>query len=245
MSSLGALLSYSGRLLIDVLRERVAIFLVLGTGMTYVILIPFAAQLGPGWSDGADGEARVRTIVTEVFNLLAPLGAVLFANQLVSRERAENVDRLIFARPVGPAAYYATKWAMAGAALLLVSAIGVTGASVWLGRDVIVPVLTMVTAAYVTFGGVLFLASTLLVTDWKGLVAVIVPTLAVQRLWNGTDGARGTIAGLMPAWDVAACAGRALTGGAEFGTPCIAALVLGATAFVVALLVIRRREVGV
>lgn len=237
-----AILRYLPWLAYDVLRQRLGTFLVLATAMSYVILIPFAAELGPGWAEGDAGAARVRLLVTKAFELVAPLGAVLYGNQLVSDERLSGAVRFLFARRLSPPAYYLARWVAAGLALLAsVLAIALLLALV---LPAVRPgtVLLMTAVAYLLFGGVLFLSSTLLAADWIGLVLVVGPTLALNAAFERSVTWTRVIADLMPAWDVASCVVRAADGAAPFAGSCVAALGWGIGCLAAGLLVVRRRR---
>lgn len=228
----------------DVLRRRVGTFLVLATAMSYVILLPFAAQFGPGWAEGAEGAARVRLLLTKAFELVAPLGAVLFGNELVSDERSSGAVRFLFARRLSPVAYYLARWCAAGLALL--GTVGVVTLLLSLALPEVRPltVLLMTASAWVLYGGALFLSSTLLRSDWIGLVLLVGPTLALKGHFAKSASATPVIADLMPAWDVATCTARALDDGARFSGSCVAALGWGAGCLAAGLLVIRRRALA-
>ena len=109
------------------------------------------------------------------------LGALIAMNGIVSNDRKLGFYRFIFAKPVTPAAYYGTEFAVNAICFLALSILLALLYGAIIEPILSVPVLVVVIAGYLCYAGLGFALSALSRWDWLSLVAV---AGAADILWK-------------------------------------------------------------
>ena len=129
-----------------------------------------------------------------VSQLLAPfvvIGALIAINGIISNDRRQGYYRFLFAKPLSMSRYYVQAFLLHGAGLVVISAlfllaVWVVGGSATPARTVLYPA-----SFYVLLGGLGFLFSALLRTDWVLIVGTLVLTEVLRWRWADDAGPVG------------------------------------------------------
>jgi hypothetical protein len=175
------------------------------------------------------------------------IGVLFATNGIVSNDRKLGYYRFLFAKPVGPPAYYATTFLVNGLGFLTVcvALLGLWSATV---RPMFpLAVLLVVVIMYVAYGGVGFLLSAAWRFDWLSLVTVLFLANVGWSVWGTAEGLRHWVLYLLPpvhrANDVYSLVAR----DASQPVPWRSIIWLagyGMMCFIAGLIVIRRRPLG-
>lgn len=170
---MGAAFRYAGWMARDVARAQL-----LRAWVVAGLLIGLALLIN---GDGM-GEERARRMASSLVTNLDWLVITLAVAGIVATDRTQGYQRLYFARPVRPAAFYLLKWLIAGAGVLLLPLI-VTGA-VYARTGVLAldaGVVAELALMYLMLGGLVFLLSTITRLDAIVAVAVLVTQVSLAE----------------------------------------------------------------
>jgi hypothetical protein len=142
------------------------LLLVMGASNVYSI----RAAMGADWATGDEGHARALTVYDAVLQILAYAGPLFGANGIVSTDRQRGYFRLLFARPVGVARYYAQLFIINGVGLLVVAALTALVFSTFVAPVSVGGTVAYAAIAWMVIGGAGFLVST--ITHADGIVVV-------------------------------------------------------------------------
>ena len=241
----GMPLRYAGWQLRDTLLTRGVQALLIGLLLGLQVALPVRLGFGPGWADDPRAAEMLAVVVRSLESLLPSVLTLVAVHGLVSGDRRSGHFRLLFAKPVGVAGYYAQAWLAHLAVLLAVGLllVGVFGAVV---RPVSPgPLLAGLALTFALMGSLGFLLSACTRFDWLLLAALWVGSGLVHSAWAEADGWRAAVRWLLPPTyrlePVTAALGA---GSAPDAAALLHVLGYGALCFALALLVVRRRPLG-
>jgi ABC-type transport system involved in multi-copper enzyme maturation permease subunit len=200
-----------------------------------------AAQLGNLSQDTA-----TRTL-SLLMTPIVFIGVLFATNGIVANDRKLGYYRFLFAKPVGPPAYYATTFLVNGIGFLLVCVALLALWSATVRPMFPVVVFLVILIMYLAYGGVGFLLSAAWRFDWLSLVTVLFLANVGWSVWGTAAGPRRWFLYLLPpvhrANDVYSLVVRDASQPVPWGS--IAWLTgYGVVCFVLGLIVIRRRPLG-
>ena len=238
-------LAYAGWHLRDTLLSRGVQAALIALLLGLQILLPLRLALGAGWADDARGVEALALAVRSLEGLLPPILTLVAVNGIVAGDRRTGHYRLLFAKPVSVAGYYAQAWIALLATLLVVTLL-LAGVFALAVRPVSpLPLLLMVLLTFGLLGSLGFLLSTLTRFDWLGLAALWIGAGMAHGAWAGAGGWRGVARLLLPPVHLLEPVHARLRAGAAPEADALLWIVgYGALCFALALLVVRRRPLG-
>ncbi|GAC1477907.1 MAG: hypothetical protein NVS1B4_21200 [Gemmatimonadaceae bacterium] len=161
-----------------------------------ISLISGLRAIGPsGWYRSADGDALqlVRQAVAAIVPRFSDIVTLVAINAIISSDRKLGYYRLLFAKPVSIRRYYAQAFVLHGtgavaAALAFSLLVALTTRPMLVAGTVVA-----VAVQFILFGGIGFLLSSLLNTDWLWLSATYAVTLLLKTFYEVGDGPRALI----------------------------------------------------
>ena len=243
------MMRYAAWQLRDYLIDRGGATVLIGALLIFQTILAANEGLGAGWSEGLHGEDRVRLVLAAVFPNFALIGTVTAINGIIANDRKMGYYRFLFAQPVAPTLFYAQLFLVHGVGLMVAAAITLALFALAAPPPLIAGVLVQVALIYVAAGGIGFLLSAITHFDWLvlGAVWVLTVTLRDNLPWLAASPFRAAapLVNLLPPTDRLARAGEVLFAG---GTPpagdVLWPLAYGAAAFLIGLIVLRRRPLA-
>lgn len=201
---------------------------------------PRATPLG-GW-----GEDVARGALTGLLQAFAPTATLLAVNGIVSTDRTRQYFRLLFAKPVSVARYYAQAWLVSAVGLLACAAL-VLAAYAALVYPVWAPgALLFVALYFLLFGGIGLLLSAVTRYDWMALGLVWALAQLLRSLFPADESWYGRVLDVsLPPLHVLSAMGGALVRGEAvppFSYVWVAAY--GSAALLLGLIIVRRRPLA-
>lgn len=223
-----------------------------GPSTTIVVMLFGFLALSPA----AAMQRGIENIPPQVLNqllvsLTAPLAVigVLFAtNGIIANDRKLGYYRFLFSKPVSPAAYYATTFLVNGVGFLVVC-LALT--AVWsVSVRPLSPVGVLLAGAimYLAYGGLGFLFSAAWRFDWISLVIVLLGANFAWARWGDAEGLHHWLLYLLPPVQRASDVYVMVLRDAARPVPWLSIVWLlgyGAMCFVLGLVVVRRRPLGI
>jgi ABC-type transport system involved in multi-copper enzyme maturation permease subunit len=228
----------------DYLREKgVATLITLGL-VGYLTQIPIMRARSSGFSGPMMAQAEDQAFVSAL-KFLGFVGVLFATNGMISDDRRHGYYRLLFAKPVSLARYYAEKWAVYGAGFLVVCGLllALYGTTV----EAFFPVSFLPTFAliYVALGGIGFLLSAAWRFDWLSLAAVLGLSDVLWLLFNEDAGIPGTLVRLLPPVHLLDGVYQSVRTGGEVPVSDLVWLAgYGLACFAAGLIVVRRRPLA-
>ena len=229
----------------DFVSERGAPLLIVATLMlgASIITLRRIREAMPGSSQVG---ITVLGMILEAFEPFSLVAVLIGINGIVSNDRVRGYYRLLFAKPVSIPRYYAQAYAVNGVGVLVLVAT-VLAAVYTLGYPIFpVRVLAWVGLAYISVGGLGFLFSTLMRFDWIVMGATFGLAHVLRALFPPYRSRAGEVLDVIfPPFHQLNEVGRQLARG-EPADPSILVWLLGwgVTAFILGLLVVRRRPLA-
>jgi len=196
------LAAYAGTQLRDFLAGRALLLVV----VTSVAAWGYASVTGLDRSafdasGGVQARDQLRRLFESLLLVFAFAGGPLAAQGLLARDRRRGYDRLLFARPMSPARYYAQAFVAAGLGLLLVGGIAVELFAVAVHPVSVVGAVAYMALAWLTIGGLGFALSAITRYHAFILVLLVGGDLLLNRYVTGspdTDRLREAAQYLLP-----------------------------------------------
>ena len=181
----------------DYLREKGIATVITVTLIGYLNQVPLTRAREFGVSATFADQLADQAFVASM-RYLAFLGVLFATNGVVADDRRYGYFRLLFAKPVDVVEYYAQKFVIYGAGLLLIAAalLGVYAAVV----EPFFPAMFLPTIAlvYIALGGIGFLLSAAFRFDWLSLAAVIGASEVLWLLYRHGEGWQTSLLRLLP-----------------------------------------------
>lgn len=143
--------------------ERGIATLLIGGFLVWTAYIGFPRQGLPG----IDLDMLRDRAIDGTLGPLAFFGTLIAANGIVSNDRKQGYYRFLFAKPVSIVRYYAQAFAVHGIGFLAASFVIFAALSAAIGRPLQPEPLAYCALIFLSFGGIVFLASTLVRFDWS------------------------------------------------------------------------------
>ena len=143
--------------------ERGFATLLIGGFLVWTAYISFPRQALPG----IDLDTLRDRAIDSTLGPLAFFGTLIAVNGIVSNDRKQGYYRFLFAKPVSIVRYYAQAFAVHGLGFLAASVVIVAALSAAIGRSLQLAPVAYCALIFVSFGGIVFLASTLVRFDWS------------------------------------------------------------------------------
>lgn len=195
---------------------------------------------------GAAG-ANVRMLATELLGPFLLIASIVAINGIISSDRRQGHFRFLFAKPVSMVRYYLQAFAVHGAGVVAATALFLL--AFWWISGTAMPARTVLYSvpAFMLLGGLGFLFSAALRSDWILLAGTVVMTQILRGLYEDESGVVAALVNwLLPPLHVFGDMRRTLGVG---GTPETSAIVwpiaYGAVAIVAGVVVLRRRSMAV
>jgi ABC-type transport system involved in multi-copper enzyme maturation permease subunit len=195
---------------------------------------------------GGVGDAFfARRAVNGMASPLVPLFVLLAINRIVSADRTAGYARLLFAKPISVSLYYAQRFVVHLAGLLICVLLLCV---LLLLKGVLVSVASVLTytiVVYVAMGGIGFLLSVLTRFDWTLLLAVWYGSEMVHTVY-GRSGSMGAslIQALPPTWHMDTIRTAILDGNMPPNDILLWLVGYGAACFVAGVLLLERRSLS-
>jgi ABC-type transport system involved in multi-copper enzyme maturation permease subunit len=228
----------------DYLRDKgIATLITLGL-VGYLTQIPIMRARAAGFGGDLMEQIADQAFISGL-KFLGFVGVLFATNGIVADDRRHGYYRLLFAKPVSVAAYYAQKWAVYGVGFLIVAALllGLYGATV----EPFFPATFLPTIAliYVALGGIGFLLSAVWRFDWLSLAAVLGLSDVLWLLFKDDPGLPSSLVKLLPPVHLLDGVYTAVREGGGVGVNDVVWLGgYGIACFVAGLAVVRRRSLG-
>jgi len=238
-------LAYAGWQLRDALLTRGVQAAVIGLLVGLQLVLPLRVMLGAGWAATPIGAQSIDGVVLSLETLLPPLLTLVAINGVVAGDRRSGHYRLLFAKPVSVAGYYAQAW-LALLAAVLVAGLALAGLfAVAVRPTEPTTLLAMLLLSFVLLGGLGFLLSTVTRFDWLALGAIWIASGQAHAAWGDATGLAGAARRLLPPVHLLEAAHASLRAGATPDAATLAWIVgYGAACLALALVVVRRRPLG-
>jgi ABC-type transport system involved in multi-copper enzyme maturation permease subunit len=165
---------------------------------TYVLLVAVGAFFSEGLLQIASlqagkevwslSPAQLRGLASQLMVALSLFGPLIATIEMVSRDRRFGYYRFLFSRPISPARYYASVFAINGIGFLVVAAILWTTFAIFLGPLPIGGYLLAMALSYAFIGAIVFLISTITRHDLLiGFLLYLVASITWDVLDNPTS----------------------------------------------------------
>lgn len=215
----------------------------LGPGLVYLIIGALFAYLS-GQGDAPRTAEIANNVLVTVVGQFSWMVVLIATAGMVASDVGKGYYRSMFAEPVSPAGYYLQRWLVGGLAVALFIPLVGAGIFVTLGHFPFSgPLLTRLVLLYLMLGGLVFLLSTLLRSDWLIALLVFVLQSALQAALRGGANlgviTRGLAEGLPP-FHLASATARSYPAPAELAH----AGAYGLALVVIAVLVLGHRPMG-
>lgn len=237
--------SYLGWQARDFVTERGAPLLIVATLIWGSVIITLR-RIGDAMPGSSQVGVTVLGLILEAFQTFSVVAVLIGINGIVSNDRVRGYYRFLFAKPVSIPRYYAQAFAVNGIGLLVTVAIVLT-AVYTLGYPIFpMRVLAWVGLAYISLGGLGFLFSTLMRFDWILMGATFGLSHVLRALFPAYRSRAGEVLDvILPPFHHLHEVGEQLARG-EPADPSILAWLLGwgGTAFILGLLILRRRPLA-
>ncbi len=217
----------------------------LPTAIVYVLLL-FPVIVVMRRVDMPDAADLAAQQFGDALPFLGFLGALLAVNKTISADRHSQYFRFLFAKPVSVARFYAQLFVVHGIGMTILVALTIAALRWFVGIPVPWRTLAYAPLAYVTIGGIGFALSAVTRFDWVILAAIWTLAQLLRALYPRDHGAMAVVLDtvLPPAHKLGAIA-TALTVGAPMPTNAIVwALGYGLIAFVIGVLIVKRRPLA-
>lgn len=213
------------------------------------LLLLLSVEGARGWTSAAHSGARselARASLAALLDVFAPTATLLAVNGIVSNDRSRQYYRLLFAKPVSLARYYAQAWLVSAAGTLVCAAL-VLAAFALLIHPLFPPgALLFVALYFLLFGGLGFLLSAVTRHDWLALGLV----WAMARLLRSFVSADASWYGraidlLLPPLHVLTALGGPLVHGEPVSPAgCAWVVAYGAASLALGSIIVRRRPLA-
>lgn len=238
-------LAYAGWQLRDTLVTRGVQAAVIGLLVGVQLVLPLRITLGAGWTATPIGAQSIVAVVASLETLLPPLLTLVAINGIVAGDRRSGHYRLLFAKPVRVAGYYAQAWLALLATVLVVGLALAALFAVAVRPAAPTTLLAMLLLTFVLLGSLGFLLSTVTRFDWLALGVAWIASAQVHAAWADADGWRGLARLLLPPVHLLESLHAGLrAGSAPDGGALLWLVGYGAACFALALVVVRRRPLG-
>ena len=238
-------LAYAPWQLRDALLGRGVQAAVIGLLVGLQLVLPARMTLGADWAATPIGLATIDGIAASLEALLPPLLTLVAVNGIVAGDRRSGHYRLLFAKPVRVAGYYAQAWLVLLATVLLAGLLLAAAFALFVRPTSPAALLGMLLLTFVLLGSIGFLLSTVTRFDWLGLAAVWIGTGIAHRAWADADGWREGVRRLLPPLHLLEPAHVRLRAGLlPEGDALLWICGYGAACFALALVLVRRRPLG-
>jgi hypothetical protein len=243
------LLRYAPWQMRDYLIDRGSATVLIGALLLFQTVLAANEGLGMHWAEGIRGPERARLVLAAVFPNFALIGTVTAINGIIANDRKMGYYRFLFAQPVAPTLFYAQLFLVHGLGLLLTTVPTLALFALAAPPPIVGGVLVDVALIYVTAGGIGFLLSAVTQLDWLVLGAVWVTTVTLREnmgwLVAGPFRVFAPLVNLLPPTHRLTEAGEAIfAGGAPPAGDVLWPLGYGAAAFLLGLIVVRRRPLA-
>jgi hypothetical protein len=188
----GRLLAYAPWQMRDFLIERGLPILLVGAFVGGQILLISSGRIPVG------NEDQALEMVVEVFRMLALPFVLIAAAGLVSNDRKGGYFRFLFAKPVTPWVYYLQALLINGIGLMAVTGILLFLFQMFFHPVNPVPVLLQVGLLYLSTGGIILFVSSITRLDWIIVAALWGGAGLVGGAWSRFSDWRGLVARLLP-----------------------------------------------
>ncbi len=158
--------------------------------------LPLLALRAVRSMDGPSDPRVVQAALAGFLELLAPITTLMAVSGIISRDRTRGHFRLLFAKPVSVAHYYAQAFLVSGAGACLVTSILVSLFGVAIGPiplAALVGSLCYVALYFLLLGGVGFLLSGLTRYDWMALGVVWALAHLLRSLYPAAESLFGRV----------------------------------------------------
>lgn len=143
--------------------ERGLSTLLIGGFLVWTAYISFPRQALPGIDLGGLRDQAIDSMLGP----LAFFGTLIAVNGIVANDRKQGYYRFLFAKPISIVRYYAQAFAVHGFGFLGAALIVLSALSLVIGRPLQLAPLAYCALVFVSFGGIMFLFSTLVRFDWS------------------------------------------------------------------------------
>lgn len=225
--------------------ERGAPLLIVATLMAFPVIMELR-KLRPAIAMAGQAQSLVVSGVLEVLSQFSFIAVLIGINGIVSNDRVRGYYRFLFAKPVSIPRYYAQAFVVNGAGLAF-AALTVMMAIYAFGYPVFLPrALLMVGLAYVSLGGLGFLFSTVARFDWVLMGGTWGLAQVLRAVYPAPQSRAGRVLDvILPPYHRLRDVSLELAGGDPTDTTTLAWLLgWGVTAFILGLIILRRRPLA-
>lgn len=154
--------------------------------------------LGDQWATHPAAHAMLLAVVPPLVTTFALLGTLIAVNGIVSNDLRHGYVRFLFAKPVSVVRYYLQAFAASVIGLMAATAVLIALFALLVAPLIPVQAVLIVCVIAVGVGGIGFLLSTLVRSDWLWLSLVLAVTLMLRTLYGSAGGWREALLVVLP-----------------------------------------------
>ncbi len=178
--------------------STVLIGFILGAQFIVPLRIGLHGTLGDGWATNPTGRAMLMVAIPQLITTFALLGTLIAVNGIVSNDRKHGYVRFLFAKPVSVVRYYLQAFVASVVGLMAATAVLAGLFALLIAPLIPIQVVLIVMVVAIGIGGIGFLLSTLVRSDWIFLSLVLAVAVLARGVYGQAGGWRQGLLYLLP-----------------------------------------------